>query len=53
MDKNKSNLITFFQDLTFFLNKRLSTYDNVVVMGDFNNDVKEVTNQILEKINTF
>ena len=53
MDTNESNLITFFQDLTFLLNKHLSTYDNVVVMGDFNNDVKEVTNQILEKINTF
>ena len=32
----ESNLITFFQDLTFLLNKHLSTYDNVVVMGDFN-----------------
>ena len=53
MDKNESNLITFFQDLTFLLNKLLSTYDNIVIMGDFNNYVKEVTNQILEKINTF
>ena len=40
----ESNLITFFQDLAFLLNKYLSTYDNVVVMGGFNIDVKEVTN---------
>ena len=44
----ESNLITFFQDLTFLLNKHLSTYDNVVIMGDFNIDVKEVTNQVLK-----
>ena len=37
----ESNLITFFQDLTFLLNKHLSTYNNVVVMGDFNTDVKK------------
>ena len=49
----ESNLITFFQDLAFLLNKYLSTYDNVVVMGGFNIDVKEVTNQSLEKLNTF
>ena len=46
-------LYHFFQDLTSLLNKHLSTYDNVVAMGDFNNNVKEVTNQSLEKINTF
>ena len=39
--------------MTFFLNKHLSTYDKVVVMGDFNIDVKELTNQSLEKRNTF
>ena len=49
----ESNLITFIQDLTFFLKKHLSTYDKVVVMGDFNTDVKEVTNQSLEKLNSF
>lgn len=37
----ESNLITFFQDLTFLLNKYLSTFDNVVVMSDFNIDVKK------------
>ena len=46
-------LYHFFQDLTFLLNKHLSTYDNVVAMGDFNNNVKEVKNQSLEEINTF
>ena len=45
--------MTLFQDLTFLLNNYLSTYDNVVVIGDFNIDVKEVTNQILEKLKTF
>ena len=49
----ESNLITFFQDLTFLLNKHLSTYDNVVVIGDFNIDAKEVTNESLQKLNTF
>ena len=49
----ESNLITFFQGLTLLLNKHLSTYDNVVVMGDFNIDVKEVTNQSFEKLITF
>ena len=44
----EANLITFFQDLTFLLNKHLGTYDNVVIMGDFNIDVKEVTNQVLK-----
>ena len=49
----ESNPITFFQDLTFLLNKHLSTYDNAVVMGDFSIDVKEVTNQSFEKRKTF
>ena len=49
----ESNLITFFQDLTFPLNKNLSNYNNVVVIGDFNIDEKEVTKQSLEKLNTF
>ena len=49
----ESNLITFFQDLTFPLNKHLSNYNNVVVIGDFNIDEKEVTKQSLEKLNTF
>ena len=32
----------------------VSGYDgNVVVMNDFNNDVKEVTNKSLENLNTF
>ena len=48
----ESNLMMLVQDLTFLLNKHLSTYDNVVVMCDFNIDVKEVTNQSLEKVNT-
>ena len=39
--------------MTFLLNKHLSIYDKVVVMGDFNIDVNEVTNQSLEKLNTF
>ena len=30
----------------------LSTYDNVVVVDDFKNDIKEVTNQSLENLNT-
>ena len=45
--------MTFFQDLTFLLNNYLSTYDKVVVIGDFNIHVKEVTSQILEKLKTF
>ena len=49
----ESNLITFFQDLTFLQNKHLGTPDNVVVMGGINIDVKKVTNQSLEKLNTF
>ena len=49
----ESNLMTFFQDLTFLLNNYLSTYDKVVVIGDFNIHVKEVTSQILEKLKTF
>ena len=49
----ESNLITFFQDFTFPLKKHLRTYDNVVVIGDFNIDEKEVTKQSLEKLNTF
>ena len=49
----ESNLITFFQDLTFPLNKHLSNYNNVVVIGDFNIDEKEVTKQSFEKLNTF
>ena len=51
--RKESNLITFFQDLTFLLNKHLSSYDNVMVMGNFNIDVKEVTNQSLGKLSTF
>ena len=38
---NESNLITFFKYLAFLLNKHLSTYDNFVVMGDFNFDAKD------------
>ena len=45
--------MTFFQDLTFFLNNYLSTNDKVVVIGDFNIHVKEVASQILEKLKTF
>ena len=51
--RSQSNPITFFQGLTFLLNKHLSTYDNAVVMSDFSIDVKEVTNQSLEKRKTF
>ena len=36
----ESNLITFFQDLAFLLNKQLNNYDNTVVMVDFNIDVR-------------
>ena len=43
----ESNLVTFFQDLIFLLNKDLNTYDNVMVMSGFNVDVKEVPNQSL------
>ena len=50
-----SNLLTFFRDLTFLLNEYLGTCNNVVVMGNFNIDVKEikVTNRSLEKLNIF
>ena len=43
----ESNLVKFFQDLIFLLNKHLNTYDNVMVMCGFNVDVKEVANQSL------
>ena len=49
----ESDLIKFFQGLIFLLKKHWSTYNNVVVMGDFNIHVKVVTNQSLDKLITF
>ena len=31
-----NNLIIFFEELTKFVCKALKTYDNIVVIGDFN-----------------
>ena len=39
-----SNIGTLLGDLSSLLNKYLSKYDNVIIMGDFNIDVKDQTN---------
>ena len=36
-----SNIETFLGDLSSFLSKCLSKYDNVIIMSDFNIDVKD------------
>ena len=42
-----SNIKTFLGDLSNLLNKYLSKYDNVIIMGDFNIDVKGKTNPLI------
>ena len=40
-----SNLNIFFDELTICLSKAINKYDNVIVMGDFNIDLKSQTHQ--------
>ena len=48
-----STIETFLGDLSNLLNKYRSKYDNVVIMGDFNIDVKDKTNPIFDKFSEF
>ena len=43
------NTETFLGDLSNLLNKNLSKYDNVIIMDDFNIDVKDKTNPHFDK----
>ena len=44
---------TFLGDLSNLLNKYLSKYDHVIIMGDFNIDVKDKTNPNFDKFSEF
>ena len=48
-----SNMETFLGDLSSLLNKYLSKYDSVIIMGDFNIDVKDKTNPNFDKFFEF
>ena len=45
-----SNIETFLGDLSNLLNKYLSKYDNIIIIGDFNFDVKNKTNSNFDKL---
>ena len=49
----RSNIETFLGDLSSLLNKCLSKYDNAIILGDFNNDVKNKPNPNLDKFSEF
>ena len=38
-----SNIVKFLQELSALLNKAVSKYDNIIIMGDINIDVHDVT----------
>ena len=48
-----SSIETFLGNLSSLLNKYLSKYDNVTIMGDFNIDVKDKTNLNFDKFSEF
>ena len=48
-----SNIKTILDHLSNLLNKYLSNYDNVIIKGDFNIDVKDKTNPNFDKFSEF
>ena len=50
---SNSNIDTFLGDLWSILNKYLSKYDKVIIMGDFDIDVKSKANPNFNKFSEF
>ena len=48
-----SNIETFLGNLSILLNKYLGKYDNVIIMGGFNIDMKDKTNPNFDKFSEF
>ena len=48
-----SNIETFLGDLSNLLNKYLKKYDNVIIMDDFNIEVKDKINPNFDKFSEF
>ena len=47
-----TNLVSFFEELTDSLSKRSEFYENLIILGDFNIDVK-VAGRELDKLEEF
>ena len=48
-----NNVVTFFEELTDSLSRAINNYDNIIVMGDFNIDIKKESSVAYDKLEEF
>ena len=48
-----NNVVTFFEELTDSLSRAINNYDNIILMGDFNIDIKKENSIAYDKLEEF
>ena len=50
---SSNNIVTFFEELTDSLSRAINNYDNIILMGDFNIDIKKENSIAYNKLEEF
>ena len=48
-----NNIVTFFEELTDSLSRAINSYENIILMGDFNIDIKKANSTAYNKLEEF
>ena len=51
--KRSNNVVTFLEELTDSLSRAINNYDNIMLMGDFNVDIKKKNSIAYDKLEEF
>ena len=51
--KSSNNVVTFLEELTDSLSRAINNYDNIILMGDFNVDIKKQNSIAYDKLEEF
>ena len=50
---SSNNIVTFFEELTDSLSRAINNYDNIILMGDINIDVRKENSTACDKLEEF
>ena len=50
---SSNNIVTFFEELTDSLSRAINNYDNIILMGDINEDVRKENSTACDKLEEF
>ena len=45
-----NNIVTFFEELTDYLSRAINNYGNIILMGNFNTDIKKANSTAYDKL---